>query len=171
MLIAGLMSGADVPAAADRGDHIDARGDGVVRPLGRTLEGWQWPLTQFVIAQPYVAPAHRYGPGHRGIDLRPKILEDVAAPADGIVAFVGMVAGRGIVTIDHGGGLVTTLEPVIGTVPAGSAVAAGDVVGALGGGGHSAAGLLHFGVRKDGEYINPMILLARVPRAILLPCC
>ena len=41
----------------------------------------------------------------------------------------------------------------------------------LAAGGHAAPGLLHFGVRLDGEYINPLILLGGVPRAILLPCC
>jgi hypothetical protein len=38
-------------------------------------------------------------------------------------------------------------------------------------GGHSEPGTLHFGVRWEGEYINPILLLDEVPRAVLLPCC
>lgn len=133
--------------------------------------GWVWPATAFVLERPYAAPAHRYGAGHRGIDLR--LLDDLSvhSPADGLVAFVGDVAGRGVVTIDHGGGLVTTLEPVTPSVDPGEAVARGGPVGHLALGGHVEAGALHFGVRRDGEYVNPLLLLGGVPRAVLLPCC
>ena len=74
-------------------------------------------------------------------------------------------------TIDHGDGLVTTLEPVSSTVAIGDAVAAGDVVGVTDAGGHTPPGAVHFGVRRNGAYINPMLLLGEVPRAVLLPCC
>ena len=54
---------------------------------------------------------------------------------------------------------------------AGAAVARGAAVGTIGIGGHAAPGVLHFGVRLEGEYINPLLLLGGVPRAVLLPCC
>ena len=130
-----------------------------------------WPVDGFRLDRPYEAPAHAYGPGHRGIDLRPVGAPEVRAPAAGIVAFSGQVAGRGILTIDHGNGLVTTLEPIQTTLHAGDAVARGDPVGAIALGGHTAAGAVHFGVRRNGEYINPQLLLGGVPRAVLLPCC
>ena len=133
--------------------------------------GWQWPVRPVLIERAFVAPAHDYAPGHRGIDLRPTLDDDVRAPADGVVAFAGSVAGRGILTIDHGGGLVTTFEPVVTELAVGAVVAQGDVVASLTGGGHSAPGTVHFGVRLDGEYINPVLLLGGVPRAVLLPCC
>ena len=50
-------------------------------------------------------------------------------------------------------------------------VAQGDLVGRVDVGGHAAPATVHFGARRDGEYINPMLLLAGVPRAVLLPCC
>lgn len=135
--------------------------------------GWIWPLQRFRVTQPFVAPAHDYGPGHRGIDLAP--LDGTAAvlvsPSDGVVAFAGDVAGRGIVTIDHGDGLVTTLEPVETTLSPGSAVSRGEEVATLSVGGHTQPGSIHFGVRLDGHYINPLLLLGGVPRAVLLPCC
>src|SRR6185312_6848555 len=31
--------------------------------------GWVWPLDRMRIVAPFVAPAHEYGPGHRGIDI------------------------------------------------------------------------------------------------------
>jgi murein DD-endopeptidase MepM/ murein hydrolase activator NlpD len=133
--------------------------------------GWVWPASAFRLARPYVAPAHEYGPGHRGIDLALPEGMPVRAPADGVVAFAGSVAGRGILTIDHGDGLVTTLEPVQSQLAAGTAVRRGEDIAALGAGGHAEAGQLHFGVRLDGSYINPMLLLDGVPRAVLLPCC
>lgn len=134
------------------------------------LSGWRWPVAPRIVA-PFVAPAHEYGPGHRGIDLAAAFGAPVAAPAPGVVAFVGRVAGRGVVTIDHGDGLVTTLEPMTGSVVIGDAVSAGDVVGTVDAGGHTEAGAVHFGVRRHGAYINPMLLVGDVPRAVLLPCC
>ncbi len=133
--------------------------------------GWVWPADAFRLSRVYVAPAHQYGPGHRGIDLALIGSRAVRAPADGVVAFAGRVAGRGVLTIDHGGGLVTTLEPVDTTLVPGASVRRGEDVGTLALGGHAAAGDLHFGVRLHGEYINPMVLLGGVPRAVLLPCC
>jgi len=133
---------------------------------------WVWPVDGARgVAEPFVAPAHDFAPGHRGIDLELLRSDVVRAPADGIVAFSGQVAGRGIVTIDHGEGLVTTLEPVESELPEGTAVSRGGAVGTLALGGHAAPGTLHFGVRLDGRYINPMLLLGGVPRAVLVPCC
>ncbi|MFG6445434.1 murein hydrolase activator EnvC family protein [Microbacterium sp. P06] len=131
---------------------------------------WRWPVEPVRIVAAYQAPPHDYGPGHRGIDLAADAL-DVHAPADGIIAFAGPVAGRGVVTIDHGGGLVTTLEPVAPRVTAGAHVDRGQTVASVASGGHAPPGVLHFGVRLEGEYINPMLLLGGVPRAVLLPCC
>ncbi|MFT4220044.1 MAG: M23 family metallopeptidase [Microbacterium sp.] len=138
-----------------------------------TAEKWSWPVeSPFRVDRPFIAPAHEYGPGHRGIDLLPLAGgDDVRAPASGAVAFSGQVAGRGVLTIDHGDGLVTTLEPVESELEPGAAVARGDSVGTLSVGGHALPGRVHFGVRLHGEYINPLLLFGGLPRAVLLPCC
>ena len=150
-----------------------AAGEGGVRAIAAepAARDWIWPAERFRLAVPFVAPAHAYGPGHRGIDL--DLLGDtvVRAPADGVVAFAGSVAGRGILTIDHRDGLVTTLEPVDADLAPGTPVRRGENVATLAAGGHAATGALHFGVRRHGEYINPLLLLGGVPRAVLLPCC
>ncbi len=93
------------------------------------------------------------------------------APADGSVAFAGMVAGRPVLTIDHGDGLVTTLEPLETVLTPGTSVSRGEEVGTIALGGHAEPGTVHFGVRLHGEYINPLLLLGGIPRAVLLPCC
>lgn len=171
VLVSVLLLAGGPPAAAGSGTSIadDERRLADEDPAAR---GWVWPIAPFHLDRPFVAPAHPYGPGHRGIDLRP-VEPGVAvrAPADGVIAFSGQVAGRGVLTIDHGDGLVSTLEPVVSDLAAGTRVTGGAPLGDIAEGGHSASGTLHFGVRLHGEYINPMVLLGGVPRAVLLPCC
>jgi murein DD-endopeptidase MepM/ murein hydrolase activator NlpD len=131
---------------------------------------WAWPLAApFRVVSAYAAPAHEYAPGHRGIDIRPLNGTAVRAPADGLVAFAGRVADRGVVTIDHGDGLVSTLEPVEWAVTAGDLVRRGDVIGHVDAGGHSAPGALHLGARVHGVYVDPLLLLGGIRRAVLLP--
>jgi hypothetical protein len=162
--VPGPAAGADAAAPAAASTAFGSEGEPAEL-------GWVWPADAFRLSRAYVAPAHEYGPGHRGIDLALIGSSAVRAPADGVVAFAGRVAGRGVLTIDHGGGLVTTLEPVDTTLVPGVPVRRSEDVGTLALGGHAAAGELHFGVRLSGEYINPMLLLGGVPRAVLLPCC
>ncbi|WP_245861077.1 murein hydrolase activator EnvC family protein [Microbacterium aurantiacum] len=141
-------------------------------PRQDDLPSWSWPLEgPRLIVAPYRAPAHEYGAGHRGVDIAASRGAAVRSPADGVVAFRGTVVDRPLLTIDHGGGLVTTFEPLLSTLSPGDAVAEGDVIGVVDAGGHAPSGSLHLGVRLDGEYINPMLLFGEVPRAVLLPCC
>lgn len=140
--------------------------------LPPAAHSWRWPVAGGRdVVTPFQAPAHDYGPGHRGIDLAASVGTAVYAPADGVIAFRGVVVDRPLVTIDHGDGLVTTLEPVTSELSAGTVIHAGDAVGSVAQGGHSPVGQLHLGVRLNGVYINPMLMFADVPRAILLPCC
>lgn len=130
---------------------------------------WAWPVIG-PVTRPFVQPATPYGPGHRGIDI---LSADgmVRAPAAGDVRFVGTVVDRPVISLDHGDGFVSSLEPVRTQVTAGSTVDRGQVIGVVDRGGHVREGEVHLGVRRDGEYINPLLLLGGVPRAVLLPCC
>jgi len=133
---------------------------------------WIWPVDgERAVTAPFRAPAHAYAPGHRGVDVHAPVGSVVHAPADGIVAFRGVVVDRPLVTIDHGGAIVTTFEPVESTLTPGASVRAGEDIGTVARGGHTTADELHLGVRFDDVYINPMLMFADVPRAILLPCC
>lgn len=132
---------------------------------------WRWPADTARIVAPYDAPAHAFAAGHRGIDVLAPVGTLLRAPADGVVAFVGIVVDRGVVTIDHGDGHVSSLEPVEPVVTLGTSVRAGDVVAVAAVGGHAEPGSVHFGVRRHARYIDPLELLGPLPRAVLLPCC
>jgi murein DD-endopeptidase MepM/ murein hydrolase activator NlpD len=132
---------------------------------------WTAPLAGALeVGRPFEAPAHAYGPGHRGVDLVGAPGTPVLAAGDGVIAFAGMVAGRPVVSIDHGGGLRTTYEPVDPSVGAGQAVARGSPIGILSAGhaGCPAAACLHWGLRRGESYLDPLALL-RPPRIRLLP--
>ncbi|MFC7790443.1 murein hydrolase activator EnvC family protein [Microbacterium sp. MAHUQ-60] len=167
--------------SAVSGVPSDVAAAGAVRTDMNSAEGpdgvapgypWRWPVDgRHVIIVPFRAPAHDYGPGHRGMDAAAEPGADVHAPAGGVIAFRGTVVDRPLITIDHGGGYVTTLEPVASDLSPGDAVTAGALVGVVAGGGHAPIGTLHVGVRVDDVYVNPRGLFGRPPRAILLPCC
>jgi murein DD-endopeptidase MepM/ murein hydrolase activator NlpD len=135
-----------------------------------TAPGWSWPVPPpIVVVAPYRAPPTPYAAGHRGIDLAVEPGAIITAAAGGTVSFAGAVAGRGVVSIDHGGGVVSAIEPVAAALPEGAAVSPGDVIGTASSGGHCSAGCVHFGVRVDGEYVSPFLFLGGLPRAVLLP--
>ncbi len=185
-------------------------------PVGR----WAWPLRpRPQVARGFVVGPARWSPGHRGVDLlagagvsggfttADKVSEtvEIRSPASGAVRFAGVIAGRPVLSIDHGGGLISSFEPVTSALHRGQLVQRGDVVGQLGGGpshctspshhpgprsgtgtgtgsgsgsgtgsgsgsGSATATCLHWGVRKDGHYIDPLLLVpaSRGP-AVLLP--
>lgn len=118
--------------------------------------------TRAPLSRRFIAPPHRYGPGHRGVDFAARAGTVVLAPARGIVTFNGVVAGRPLVVIEHPDLLRSTLEAVDSSLPPGTHLARGDPVGKVASG-HAcaeAAECLHWGVRlTDGTYIDPLILL------------
>ena len=131
---------------------------------------WTAPLPgEPAVTRPFEAPAHAYGPGHRGADLGGAAGTPVLAAGDGVVAFAGMVAGRPVVSIDHADGLRTTYEPVDPAVGAGQRVARGTPVGVLvtGHAGCPVEACLHWGLRRGADYLDPLLLL--VVRVRLLP--
>ncbi|MCF6744952.1 M23 family metallopeptidase [Blastococcus sp. KM273128] len=132
---------------------------------------WSAPLPGGpVVTRPFDPPPHRYGPGHRGVDLAAPPGSPVLAAGNGVVVFAGMVAGRPVVSVDHVGGLRTTYEPVRSSVGAGRPVARGEPLGVLepGHDGCPVAACLHWGARRGEDYLDPLALL-RPPRVRLLP--
>lgn len=124
---------------------------------------WTAPLIgDLSVSRRFEAPAHAYGPGHRGADLAGAPGTPVAAAGDGVVVFAGMVAGRPVVSIDHAGGLRTTYEPVDPVVAGGQRVARGSPIGTLlpGHAGCPADACLHWGLRLGETYLDPLLLLA-----------
>jgi hypothetical protein len=146
-------------------------GPGVAVATTGTAPGWRWPVgpPAQVVAR-FVAPAGPYSPGHRGVDLAAVAGAPVRVAGAGVVAFAGRVAGVGVVSVDHPGGLRTTYEPVTAQVSRGDPVASGDVLGVVEpAGGHCLpATCLHWGLRRGATYLDPLSLL-RPARVRLLP--
>ena len=130
---------------------------------------WLWPVAEpHAVARAYLAPATPYSAGHRGVDLRAEEGASVRAPADGVVRFAGWVVDRPVLSVTHGGGVVSSYEPVESSLSEGDVVRRGDVIGTLLAG-HCRSPCLHLGVRIDGEYVSPLLFLGGQPRAVLLP--
>ncbi|WP_309080257.1 M23 family metallopeptidase [Zhihengliuella sp.] len=134
---------------------------------------WSWPVGSHavppVVSAPFDAPETRWGPGHRGADLAAAAGQEVRSPADGRVAFVGVVVDRPVLTIDHGDGVLTSYEPLASDLAVDSRVAAGQVIGTVADGGHCAASCLHWGLRIDGVYADPLPTVRDTRPSILLP--
>ena len=139
------------------------------------------------VIRPFEKPAQRWSAGHRGVDLAvPEHDRRVYAPAPGKVVFSGTVVNRKVLVIAHPDGRRCTFEPMDETLPVGTTVAAGDVIGTVAVTADSerpyrrcSTPCLYWGVRqggargdgsgKEAEYINPMSLLGSKKPSILLP--
>jgi murein DD-endopeptidase MepM/ murein hydrolase activator NlpD len=123
---------------------------------------FRWPLDGVPhVVRPFVPPPKPWLPGHRGVDLAAPPGATVRAAGAGWVRFAGLLAGRGVISIEHAGGLRTTYEPVTVTVRVGDRVAAGEPIGRLVAGhpGCPVVACLHWGLRRGDAYLDPLTLL------------
>jgi murein DD-endopeptidase MepM/ murein hydrolase activator NlpD len=150
-------------AAPDPGPTPAPRPEGTggyVEPAAR----FGWPLAPApTVSRAFQPPSEPYGPGHRGVDLIGTEGQPVLAAGDGEVVYAGPLADRGVVSIDHPNGLRTSYEPVRASVRAGQLVRRGEPVGTLAPGhlGCRAEACLHWGLRHDGRYLDPLLLVRR----------
>ncbi|GAB3563691.1 M23 family metallopeptidase [Amycolatopsis endophytica] len=164
-----MPAGADVTAAAL---PVGADPTATTLPVREREPRFGWPLSpRPTVVRAFQAPSGPYGPGHRGVDLAAAPGQQVLAAGPGVVVFAGMVAGRGVISVDHDGGLRTTYEPVTPTVPAGTQVWQGQPIGLVvpGHPGCPADACLHWGVRRGEEYLNPLALIRTESRIRLKP--
>ena len=138
---------------------------------------WSWPLVApgpqgpAVLRRFAVLPSP-WLPGHRGVDLATAVGAPVLAPADGVVVFAGTVVDRGVLTIEHAGGLRTSYEPV-------SDAAARSAPPSPAGAGWPRSRpaattaptrtCLHWGLRRGETYLDPLGMVAVRPPFVLLP--
>jgi murein DD-endopeptidase MepM/ murein hydrolase activator NlpD len=194
-----VLQGAAVPAAAFPLEPVDQPGSGsglATGPaassgwardpfvvLGRAAPrplpvapagGWQWPLEPSpAVVRRFQPPPTPWSAGHRGVDLLAHVGQPVLAAGPGVVSFSGDIAGVGVVSVAHAGGLRTTYEPVRARVPTGVVVRAGDQIGAVDAGpGHCAPiTCLHWGLIHGGggamTYLDPLSVLALGPPVLL----
>lgn len=126
-------------------------------PPGR----WQWPLDPPPpVVRAFEPPAGPWGAGHRGIDLPSTVGAAVVAMAAGRVGVAGVVAGRGVVAIDHGQ-LTSTYLPVTPLVRVGEQVRAGQLIGFAQAVGSHCPPLvcLHVGLKDGTGYLDPLSVL------------
>lgn len=144
-------------------------------PAGAEGPRWLWPVpAPHPVLAGFEAPLHEYGPGHRGIDIGtggPGT--EVRAVEAGVVRFRGSIAGRGVVSVLHADGLISTYEPVSSEVDAGDRVETGTVIGVLedaGSASHCPGSVcLHLGARQGDVYRDPLPLLGARGPSVLLP--
>lgn len=124
-------------------------------------EQFVWPTGgKASIVRGFSPPEERWGSGHRGVDLEMAAGSPVYAAGDGTVIYAGGLAGRGVVSIEHSGGVRTTYEPVTPSITRGTTVSAGDRIGTLDPGHVPSRDVLHWGAKYDGDtYVNPLVLL------------
>ncbi|HET6625504.1 MAG TPA: M23 family metallopeptidase [Nocardioidaceae bacterium] len=145
---------------------VASAADGLTPPSGTTHV---WPLDpRPEVAEGFAPPTQEWGAGHRGVDLRGSPGQAVRAARDGTVTFAGMLAGRGVVVVDHGA-TRTTYEPVDASVAVGDRVRAGQRIGSLGlFGSHCwPRACLHWGLIEGETYLDPLSLVGAGPVRLL----
>lgn len=129
------------------------------------------PTATLTVLRPFERPPQRWAAGHRGVDLAAGPGEPVRAPADGTVAFAGVVVDRRVLAIAHPDGRRSSLEPVDSDLSPGAVVRQGDLVGHVEPGSTHCPPLscVHWGVREGESYLDPLTLIAGRGPVVLLP--
>lgn len=98
---------------------------------------------------------------HTGIDIGVPTGGNIVAASDGIVIYSGALGGYGnTIMIDHGSGIVTLYAHNSSLIAKeGSNVKRGDLISKAGSTGMSTGPHLHFEVRKNGAYQDPLTWL------------
>jgi murein DD-endopeptidase MepM/ murein hydrolase activator NlpD len=128
-----------------------------------------WPLVpEPEVVRGFDPPDDPWGAGHRGVDLLGSPGQPVRSALPGTVTWAGVLAGRGVVVVDHGP-TRTTYEPVDATVGVGDRVSAGDRIGRLSPvGSHCLPRTcLHWGWLAQDTYLDPLRLVGLGPVRLL----
>lgn len=151
LLVTSLIVTPVGPVHAD----TDPVGDWPLRPAPEVVAGFDPPVST-------------WGAGHRGVDLLGSAGTPVRAALPGTVTFVGSIAGRGVVTVDHGQ-TRTTYEPVSASVRRDDPVSGGDVIGTLDVPGSHCfpRACLHWGWLRGETYLDPLDLVGAGPVRLL----
>jgi len=152
-------NGADAGAAAANTAQLAPRGP------------FAWPLSpRPAVLRRFEQPLKQWSAGHRGADLLAAVGQPVLSAGDGMVAFSGVIAGRGVITVRHSGELRTTYEPVDERLASGTVVHRGTRIGVVSPApGHCLPRhCLHWGAISGQTYRDPLSLLG-FGQPILLP--
>ena len=121
-----------------------------------------WPMPSSYTISSYFgtrdAPTEGATTNHKGIDIPCSEGSSVIAVADGTVIYVGYLGNGGnAVIVDHGSGISSCYFHLSSfAVEEGDTVSAGQTICYSGNTGVSTGPHLHFAVRENGEYVNPL---------------
>lgn len=155
VLVAFVLAVLAGPAVAAGSQGVDPEGEWPLRPVPEVVRAFD-------------PPDSPYGAGHRGVDLAGLPGQQVLAALPGTVRYAGLLAGVGVVVVDHGD-TRTTYQPVHAALTVGAVVAAGAVLGTLDRVGSHCAPLtcLHWGWIRGETYLDPLRLVGAGPVRLL----
>ena len=122
--------------------------------------GWLVPCSYTKLTSPFGnrdAPTAGASTYHKGVDLAGPQGTPIYASRSGVVTVATYSKSAGnYVTINHGDGFSSIYMHMTNyVVKKGAAVSAGQLIGYMGSTGISTGPHLHFGITKDGTYVNP----------------
>lgn len=126
-----------------------------------------WPVPgYFDISSPFgerIHPITKVYSKHTGVDIKAPMGSQIVTSQTGTVVYADWFGTYGkAIIIDHGGGLTTLYGHCSEiSVMVGNAVKKGDTIGLIGSTGYSTGPHLHFEVRENGEYVEPMTYLKK----------
>lgn len=127
-----------------------------------TTTGFIWPCPAYTRISSYFGPRPQPVPGastnHKGVDLAAPYGSNILASAAGVVTTSKYSASAGnYVVIAHGNGISTVYMHASSLlVSVGEVVEQGQVIAKVGSTGYSSGNHLHFGVIKNGTYVDPL---------------
>lgn len=137
-------------------------------------EIWATPIPLFYQkhSSDYSLPVSEYGAGHRGIDLFVETNQELTAPFDSVVSFVGEVVDRKLITLLSMTGYKASFEPVCSSLTVGDFVEEGEVFGWQCDGDDEyeehCQNCVHFSVRNEYGYLNPLLFVGRLWPSVLI---
>lgn len=110
-------------------------------------------------------PILGYARAHNGVDYHAPTGAPVGAVAPGVVTLAGWTAGGGrTVRVRHSNGYETEYLHLSSiAVRGGARVGQGDLIGRVGRTGLATGPHLHYGMKKNGRYVNPVIEHRNMP--------
>jgi murein DD-endopeptidase MepM/ murein hydrolase activator NlpD len=156
-----LCGGAGLAVAGAGAAHDGVPAGGFVTPVDGATVSQPYGCTALAIEPPSRLCAQ--GHFHTGIDLAAPAGTPVRATLAGRARVVVSTTGYGLhVVVDHGAGLSSLYAHLSAAfVVDGAAVAAGEVIGAVGSSGNSTGPHLHFEIRRDGLPEDPSLDLTQ----------
>lgn len=127
-----------------------------------SASGFMWPCPSYTRISSYFGPRSQPVPGastnHKGVDLAAPYGADILASAAGVVTTSRYSASAGnYIVIAHGNGVSTVYMHASSLlVSVGETVSQGQVIAKVGSTGYSSGNHLHFGVIKNGSYVDPL---------------